>query len=195
MLKQITSSFIGLTIFATLMLIGINIVFSYPYFEHYNIHPAVLDLLNNNITPEELRKKNIHGFFLTWLEISHLRDVGELICYARMSLIVLVPLSLILTFWWKPLRVTNVIRAWFWTASVGVIIGIAHAIGGYRPISQALHPILFPQGNWMFDRASLIRRIYSTGVIEAGAVFAFSFVVVSLIILTILIIWKNHRDS
>lgn len=194
MLKQIASSLIGLVVITTILLIGINIVFTYPYFEHFGIHTATLDLLYGNITPEELRKTNINGWFLVPKEIAHLQDVVTLVKYSRIALIGLVPASLILLFTWKPLRISATIRAWTWALFTFGVLGTAYAIGGTRIISQIIHPIFFPQGNWMFDKNSLIRKIYSQSVMETGATSVMAITAALLILLTVLAIWRDSRD-
>lgn len=194
MLKQLASSIIGLIVLTTLVILGVNIVFSYPYFEYYGVHTATLDLLNNVITPEELRKTNIQGYFLTWSEIKHLQDVAELVSYARFAIIGLVPLSIVLMFKWESMRVSITIKAALWTLFLSSSVGIAYSIGGARMISGFIHPILFPQGNWMFDNLSLIRRIYGKQLMENGASFILAFTIVSIVILAILVMWRNHKE-
>ena len=195
MFKQFSSSINGLVILTTLLLIGVNIVFSYAYFNFYNINTASLDLLNNLVTPQQLRKVNIMGYFLVPKEISHLQDVANLIINTRYMLVALVPISVILLFKWKSMRIAIIVRSWFWLLFAGISLATAYKVGGVRIISGYLHSILFPQGNWMFEKTSLIRRIYSTHVMEHGAIFVMSFIVISLAILTVLVLWKNKQEA
>jgi hypothetical protein len=193
MFKQLISSLVGLLVLVTLILMGINIVFSYPYFEYYSIHTATLDLLYNNVTPSELRKLNIKGYFLTPNEITHLGDVASLIFNSRIVLVILSVISLTLLYRLKRLRIAITLRSWLWAIFIGGAASTAYAVGGSRMISGFLHPIFFPQGNWVFDNFSLIRKIYGRAIIEDASVFALGFTIISLILLTIFVMWQDYK--